>query len=253
MFPELSIIIPAFDEEQRIGKTLEQILGFRSDSSRFGTIFQNCEIIIVDDGSSDKTAETAESIFSEKGDESCRVIRYKENKGKGFAVRLGLKEAKGDYAIFSDADLSTPIEEAAKLLEPLLNDECDLAFGSRALDRSLIGRHQPFRREQGGKVFNLVVRLSTGMPFWDTQCGFKAFKMSAIRPLLDLMKIDRFGFDVEMLYVAYLNGLRLREIPVRWFNDERSKVNVLRDSIRMFSEVLEIRRKAQKGEYNGKA
>ena len=135
----------------------------------------------------------------------------------------------------------------------MLNDECDLAFGSRALDRSLIGRHQPFRREQGGKVFNLVVRLSTGMPFWDTQCGFKAFKMSAIRPLLDLMKIDRFGFDVEMLYVAYLNGLRLREIPVRWFNDERSKVNVLRDSIRMFSEVLEIRRKAQKGEYNGKA
>ena len=124
-----------------------------------------------------------------------------------------------------------------------------LTFGSRALDRSLIGTHQPWRREQGGKVFNLVVRRTTGMPFWDTQCGFKAFNMKKFRPLLDLMQIDRFGFDVEFLYVARLNGLRLLEIPVRWYNDDRSKVSVVRDSTRMFGEVMQIRRNARHGFY----
>ena len=125
----------------------------------------------------------------------------------------------------------------------------DVTFGSRALDRSLIGTRQPWRREQGGKVFNLVVRLMTGMPFWDTQCGFKAFNMQKFRPLLDVMKIDRFGFDVEFLFVAKLRGLRLKEIPVRWDNDERSKVSVVRDSIRMFDEVRQIRKNARAGLY----
>ncbi|HMS11264.1 MAG TPA: hypothetical protein PKE66_17375, partial [Pyrinomonadaceae bacterium] len=148
-----------------------------------------------------------------------------------------------------DADLSTPIDEMPKLIDPIAADEFDVTFGSRALDRSLIGTHQPWRREQGGKVFNLVVRVMTGMPFWDTQCGFKAFDLTKFRPLLDVMQIERFGFDVEFLYVARLRGLRLKEIAVRWNNDDRSKVNVLRDSVRMFDEVRQIRRNARKGIY----
>jgi hypothetical protein len=165
-------------------------------------------------------------------------------------VRTGLLASSGEIALFSDADLSTPIEEMSKLVDPIRSGEFDVTFGSRALDRSLIGTHQPWRREQGGKVFNLVVRTLTGMPFWDTQCGFKAFNMAKFRPLLDLMRIERFGFDVEFLYVSMLHGLRLQEIPVRWNNDERSKVSVVRDSIRMFKEVVEIRRNAGSGKYN---
>lgn len=208
------------------------------------------ELIVVDDGSKDDTAEIAKNAFAEFPQISARVIRYEINRGKGYAVRTGLTEAKSDIAIFSDADLSTPITELPKLVEPIEKGEYDVTFGSRALDRSLIGTHQPWRREQGGKVFNLLVRLMTGLPFWDTQCGFKAFNMQKFRPLLPLMQIDRFGFDVEFLYAAELHGLRLLEIPVRWNNDERTKVSVLRDSLRMFKEVMDIRKNAANGTYS---
>ena len=244
MPPEISIIIPAFEEEARVGDSIQKILSFLQ------TNLINAEIIVVDDGSRDRTAEAAREAFANAGNIEARVIRYEENRGKGFAVKTGLLAAKADIAIFSDADLSTPIEEMPKLVDPIRNGEYDLTFGSRALDRSLIGTHQPWRREQGGKVFNLVVRPLTGMPFWDTPCGFKAFSLTEFRPLLDLMKIDRFGFDVEFLYVAKLHGLRLKEIPVRWNNDERSKVSVVRDSMRMFKEVTEIRRYAKRGAYD---
>lgn len=243
MMPEISIIIPAFEEAERIGNTLRKIAAYIGEGrDRF-------EIIVVDDGSADETASIAEEILANQNVCPYRIIRYEPNRGKGFAVRTGLEAARGAVALFTDADLSTPIEEMPKLTEPIIAGEYDITFGSRALDRSLIGTHQPWRREQGGKVFNLVVRLMTGMPFWDTQCGFKAFNLNKFRPLLSLMKIDRFGFDVEFLYVAKHNGLRLKEIPVRWNNDERSKVNVLRDSIRMFNEVREIRRNARRGIY----
>ncbi|PYT01825.1 MAG: glycosyl transferase [Acidobacteria bacterium] len=241
---EISIVIPAFEEEARVGDSIEKILSFLQKNSI------NAELIVVDDGSRDRTADAAREAFSSASDTPTNVIRYEENRGKGFAVKTGLLAAKSDIAIFSDADLSTPIEEMPKLIDPIRNGEYDLTFGSRALDRTLIGTHQPWRREQGGKVFNLVVRSLTGMPFWDTQCGFKAFNMTKFRPLLDLMKIDRFGFDVEFLYVAKLHGLRLKEIPVRWNNDERSKVSVVRDSIRMFKEVTEIRGYAKRGAYD---
>ncbi|MBX3289500.1 MAG: glycosyltransferase family 2 protein [Acidobacteria bacterium] len=240
---ELSIIIPAYNEDERIENSLSTILNYLSKTGL------NAELIVVDDGSSDKTAAVAEDICSRSPEIPSRVIRYEENRGKGFAVKTGLMAATADIALFSDADLSTPIEEAEKLIAPIRNGEYDVTFGSRALDRSLIGTHQPWRREQGGKVFNLVVRLMTGMPFWDTQCGFKAFDLTKFRPLLDVMKIDRFGFDVEFLYVANLRGLKLKEIPVRWDNDERSKVSVIRDSIRMFDEVRQIRGNAKKGIY----
>ncbi|MEO8574488.1 MAG: dolichyl-phosphate beta-glucosyltransferase [Pyrinomonadaceae bacterium] len=244
MTPEISIIIPAFEEEARVGDSIKRIVAFIRGASL------RAELILADDGSKDGTSEFAKLAFETAGDIPTKVVRYEQNRGKGFAVKTGLQAASGNIALFSDADLSTPIEELPKLVDPIRNGEYDLTFGSRAIDRSLIGTHQPWRREQGGKVFNLVVRTLTGMPFWDTQCGFKAFNMTKFRPLLDLMQIDRFGFDVEFLYVAYLNGLRLKEIPVRWNNDERSKVSVIRDSARMFKEVTEIRRNAKRGVYN---
>lgn len=247
MTPDLSIVIPAFEEEDRLGGSLSLIVEYLRENA------PSTEIIVVDDGSGDRTARVAEEFFADVPDISANVIRYEQNRGKGHAVKIGLMAAKADIALFSDADLSTPIDEMPKLVDPIRNGEFDVTFGSRALDRSLIGTHQPWRREQGGKVFNLVVRLMTGMPFWDTQCGFKAFNLAKFRPLLGLMQIERFGFDVEFLYVARLRGLRLKEIAVRWDNDDRSKVNVIRDSIRMFDEVRQIRRNAKNGVYDLKA
>lgn len=243
MKKDISIIVPAYAESDRVGSTITAILGYIESSAI------SAELIVVDDGSPDNTSEVARSHCSQFPTASTNVIRYEQNRGKGYAVKTGMLAASGKVALFSDADLSTPIEELPKLVDPILADEYDVTFGSRALDRSLIGTHQPWRREQGGKVFNLVVRMMTGMPFWDTQCGFKAFDLEKFRPLLDVMQIDRFGFDVEFLYVAKLHGLRLKEIPVRWDNDDRSKVNVMRDSLRMFNEVRQIRNNARKGVY----
>lgn len=243
----VSIVIPAYQESERVGDSIHKILDYIKRENI------NAELIVIDDGSKDETTAVAKKHCAEFPELQTKVIRYDQNRGKGFAVKTGLLEARGDVALFSDADLSTPIEEMTKLVKPIQNGEYDLTFGSRALDRSLIGTRQPWRREQGGKVFNLVVRMLTGMPFWDTQCGFKAFNMPKFRPLLDVMQIDRFGFDVEFLYVAHLRGLRLKEIPVRWNDDIRTKVSVLRDSLRMFNEVRQIRANAKKGIYGRSA
>jgi glycosyltransferase involved in cell wall biosynthesis len=210
----------------------------------------DAEVIVVDDGSSDSTAVTAESVFDRFPNVRANVIRYEKNRGKGYAVRTGLSAAKGEIALFSDADLSTPISELPKLVEPIQSGEFDVTFGSRAIDRSLIGTHQPWRREQGGKVMNLVIRTMSGLTFADTQCGFKAFGMKVFRPLLELMTVDRFGFDVEFLFVADYHGLRLAEIPVRWNNVEGSKVSVMRDTRRMISELAQIRRNVRSGAYD---
>jgi glycosyltransferase involved in cell wall biosynthesis len=243
MKPKISIIIPAYNESQRVGDSIHQISTFILKEKL------DAELIVVDDGSSDNTFEIAQKSCDEFSLLQTKVIRYEKNKGKGFAVKTGLLEAQGEVAIFSDADLSTPIEEIYKLVKPIQKGKFDVTFGSRALDRSLIGTHQPWRREQSGKVFNFVVRTATGLPFWDTQCGFKAFNMQKFRPLLDLMKIDRFGFDVEFLYVANFKGLKLKEIPVRWNHCDGTKVNVFRDSQKMFREIMQIRRNAKNGVY----
>ncbi len=240
----LSIVIPAYNEAERLGETLRTVFAYLNEHVPQG------EVIVVDDGSADGTADVAERSFALAGSVSARAIRVRPNRGKGHAVRAGLLAARAPVALFSDADLSTPITETPKLVKPILSGEYDLTFGSRALDRSLIGVHQPWRREQSGRVFNLIVRLSTGLPFWDTQCGFKAFRMDVCRPLVEAATVDRFGFDVELVYLAYLAELSLREIPVRWDHNEGSKVSVMRDSSRMFNEVRLIRRQAKEGVYD---
>jgi dolichyl-phosphate beta-glucosyltransferase len=244
MTPEISIVVPAFEEQERLGASLEKIADY------LRSVSPSAEVIVVDDGSGDRTAEVAREVLAGFPDIASNVIRYEQNRGKGYAVKTGLLAAKADIALFSDADLSTPIDEMPKLIDPLRSGEYDVTFGSRALDRSLIGTHQPWRREQGGKVMNLIIRTMSGLQFSDTQCGFKAFNMGKFRPLLDLMTIDRFGFDVEFLYVANYHKLRLKEIPVRWDNVDGSKVSVLRDTRRMFTELAQIRRNARRGIYN---
>lgn len=244
MNPSLSIIVPAYDEAARLGRSLDNILEYLRDYPG------GAELIVVDDGSTDETARVAEqSLASAGANVKTQLLGIHPNRGKGHAVRAGLLAASAPIALFTDADLSTPITETPKLVEPIEQGRADLTFGSRALDRSLIETHQPWRREQGGKVFNLIVRMATGLPFWDTQCGFKAFRMSACRPLVEAAIIDRFGFDVELIYLAHLAQLALAEIPVRWNHYEGSKVNVTRDSWRMFNEVRLIRRHARSGLY----
>jgi len=244
MKPEVSIVIPAYNENERLGEPLQKILRYVSDTKL------NAELIVVDDGSSDATARIAEETFATTPAIPAQVIKYDKNRGKGFAVKTGLQAANADVALFTDADLSTPIEELTKLTGPIIAGEVDVAFGSRALDRSLIGTHQPWRREQGGRVMNLIIKTMSGLRFVDTQCGFKAFNMQKFGPLLDLMTIDRFGFDVEFLFVAQHNGLRLKEIPVRWNDVAGSKVSVFRDTRRMIAELNQIRSNAKRGVYD---
>jgi dolichyl-phosphate beta-glucosyltransferase len=240
----LSIVIPAFNEAARLGDTLRTVFEYLNEQS------PDSEVIVVDDGSTDGTADVAEASFAHAGRVSAQAIRVHPNRGKGYVVRKGLLAARAPIALFTDADLSTPITETPKLVNPIKRGEFDLTFGSRALDRSLIGVHQPWRREQGGRVFNLIVRLSTGLPFWDTQCGFKAFRLNVCRPLVEAATIDRFGFDVELIFLAYLSELSMREVPVRWDHNEGSKVSVARDSWRMFNEVRLIRSQARSGIYD---
>ena len=226
--PPLTVIVPAFNEARRLTNNLLALLQYLQ------TYRPAAELIVVDDGSTDGTARVAEEFFARRPEVMARVLRFAENRGKGHAVRAGLLAAQAPIALFSDADLSTPITELPKIVEPIEAGNYDLVLGSRALDRKLIGHRQPWRREQGGKVFNAIVRLTTGLPFFDTQCGFKAFRMEAIRPIVEQAQIDGFGFDVELLFLAQRAGLRMLEVPVRWDHHEGSKVHIVRDSLRMF-------------------
>ena len=234
MLPPFSLVIPCFNEEARIGNTLHVIVDYLASNA------PTSELIVVNDGSTDATAAIAREVFSETKI-ATRLLENFPNRGKGAAVRSGLLAAREPIGLFSDADLSTPITETPKLIEPIANGEVDIALGSRALDRSLIGVHQPWRREQGGRVFNLLVRVATGLPFWDTQCGFKAFRLDVCRPILEAARINGFAFDVELLLLAQRAGLRIREIPVRWNHAEGSKVSFFRDSLRMLREVIVMR------------
>ena len=234
MLPPFSIVIPCFNEEARIGQTLHLTVDYLAANA------PDSELIVVNDGSTDATGAIARERLK-SAQIAARLLENFPNRGKGAAVRSGLLVAQRSIGLFSDADLSTPLEEIPKLIAPIANAEVDIAFGSRALDRSLIGVHQPWRREQAGRIFNLLVRIATGLGFWDTQCGFKAFRLDASRQILEVARINGFAFDVELLYLAHRAGLRIREVPVRWNHAEGSKVSFFRDSVRMLREVIALR------------
>jgi dolichyl-phosphate beta-glucosyltransferase len=237
--PDLSIVIPSYNEELRLPATLEQI------AAHLPSLGGETEILVVDDGSKDRTAEVAESF--RKTFPTLRVISNGVNRGKGFSVRHGMLEARGRNVLFTDADLSAPIEEAPKLLDALAT--YDVAIGSRALDRSLITVHESRFREFAGIIFNTIVRVILRLPFVDTQCGFKAFRRERCQILFEQQSIERFGFDPELLYLARHHGLRTIEIPVRWGHSPATKVNMFHDSIQMFLDVFTIRWNAIRGRY----
>jgi dolichyl-phosphate beta-glucosyltransferase len=241
--PELSIIIPAFNEEKRLGGSLACIRDyFEAHPAGPGGI----EIIVVDDGSTDDTARLAAEWARQMP--SLRLVSNDGNRGKGYSVRHGMLEARGRIALFTDADLSSPIEESEKLFDAIRAGN-DVAIGSRALDRSLIAVHQSGFREIAGIIFNGFVRLFTGLPFEDTQCGFKAFVCERSRIIFEQQRTVRFGFDPEILFLAQRHGLRSVEIPVRWAHDSATKVHLLRDSLLMFADLIRIRWNALSGRY----
>ena len=234
MLPPFTVAIPCYNEAPRIGNSVRATLDYLSGEA------PAAELIVVNDGSTDETTSIVRGELAGAKIQT-RLIENFPNQGKGAAVRSGLLAATKPIGLFFDADLSTPLSEVPKVIEPIANGDVDVAFGSRALDRKLIGIRQPWRREQSGRVFNLIVRLATGMPFWDTQCGFKAFRLDVCRPILEKANTDGFAFDVELLFRAYRAGLRLREIPVRWNHAEGSKVRVVHDSLAMLREVIALR------------
>lgn len=237
--PQLSIIIPSFNEELRLPATLEKIAAFTRAAH------PDTEIIVVDDGSTDRTAAVAEA-FREQIPQ-LRVFSNGVNRGKGFSVRHGSLEARGDIILFTDADLSAPIEEADKLLVALKS--CDVAIGSRAMNRKLIEVRQSLFREFSGIIFNKIVRAILRLPFVDTQCGFKAFRRERCRIIFEQQTIERFGFDPELLYLARHHGLSTVEVAVRWAHSPATKVSMMRDSVQMFLDVLIIRWNTLRGRY----
>ena len=241
--PHLSIIIPSYNEELRLPSTLERIAAYLS------TYAHEAEVLVVDDGSEDGTAAVAESYRSKIL--TLRVISNGVNRGKGYSVRHGIEEARGRIALFTDADLSAPIEEAGKLIDGLETN--DVAIGSRAMDRSLITVHESPFREFAGIIFNKLVRSILWLPFVDTQCGFKAFRRERCGVIFEQQTIERFGFDPELLYLARRHGLRAVEIPVRWGHSPATKVSMLRDSVQMFIDIFTIRWNSLSGRYPRKA
>lgn len=236
---QLSIIVPSFNEELRLPASLERIAAYIDSANR------STEVLVVDDGSTDRTAEVAAS-FS-KRIANLRVLQNGQNRGKGYSVRHGMQEARGEAVLFTDADLSAPIEEAGKLLSAL--QKYDVAIGSRAMNRKLIEVHESRFREFAGIVFNAIVRLVLLLPFVDTQCGFKAFRRERCRIIFEQQRIERFGFDPELLYLARHHGLKAIEIPVRWSHSPATKINMMRDSVLMFLDVFTIRWNALMGRY----
>jgi dolichyl-phosphate beta-glucosyltransferase len=234
MLAAFSAVIPCFNEAARLEQTVRSTLGYLTASS------PQSELIVVNDGSTDETSIIARQTLGSAEIET-RLLENFPNRGKGHAVRAGLLAAQRPIGLFFDADLSTPLDQTPKLIEPITRGEVDVAFGSRALDRKLIGIHQSWRREQAGRVFNLLVRLATGLDVWDTQCGFKALRLEACRPIIEAAHVEGFAFDAELLFLAHRAGLRLREIPVRWNHVEGSKVHLIHDSIAMLREVIALR------------
>ena len=246
MAVKLSIVIPAYNEESRIGTSLHAVLDFVLRQP------YSTEVIVVNDGSNDLTAEVVSSHVTEYkiAGVELRMTTNTPNRGKGYSVKRGVTEARGEIVLFTDADLSSPVAEATKLMRPLEDGRADIVFGSRALDRSLIAVRQPLARDFGGRIFNLLMRLITGLPFKDTQCGFKAFRRRLALPAVQLQRIQGFGFDPELLYIARKQGLKLMEVPVVWSHSEGSRVSFLKDSLKMFADLVLIRLNDLRGRYS---
>lgn len=230
--PSVSVVVPAYNEAERIGATLDRLFEWCAEHKR------EAEIIVVDDGSADATQErvaAAQPRFPR-----LRLIRLPENRGKGAAVRAGVLAAQGERILVCDADLSTPIEEESRLASAL-DRGFDIAIGSRGLPESDIRIHQPRYRELMGRTFNRIVRIATGLSFRDTQCGFKLFTRDAARAVFDPATVQRFAFDVEVLLIARERGLEVCEVPVKWSHAEQSRVSAVSDSARMLRDVLQLR------------
>jgi glycosyltransferase involved in cell wall biosynthesis len=235
--PFLSIVVPAYNEAGRIRDTLERLCDFRESKP------YSIELMVVDDGCTDHTVEIVSQF------PAIRLVRNDRNRGKGFTVRHGVLEARGEFVLFTDVDLSAPIEEVDKLLSALQSSGADAAIGSRALERELIGIHQPWFRDMGGRFFNLLVRVFTGLKLHDTQCGFKLFKRSSTRRAFERMRVEGFGFDPELLFLIERGGGRVVEVPVRWNDNPATKVRFLRDSTRMFLDLIALRWRNFTGKY----
>jgi dolichyl-phosphate beta-glucosyltransferase len=227
-----SIVIPAYNEGERLGATLQKVLAYVTQEG------WDAEVIVVNDGSRDKTAELVRA-FSEQ-DPRLRLVENPGNRGKGYSVRHGMLQARGDVIVFSDADLSAPIDEMPKLLGALAAG-ADIAIGSRWLQADMQTRRQSPARQLFGRVFNLLLRLLLGLRFKDTQCGFKAFTREAARTILPFQRIEGWGFDPEILFLARRFGFGVQEVPVRWAHSEGTRINPLIDGARMFQEMVRIR------------
>jgi glycosyltransferase involved in cell wall biosynthesis len=225
----LSIVVPAYNEESRIEATLRKIRTYADARQR------RVEVIVVDDGSTDATVEVV-GKFAE-----VRILRLSVNRGKGFAVRHGALNAAGEFVLFTDADLSSPIEDADTLFAALESAGADAAIGSRALRRELIGVRESILRDYSGRCYNLLVRLFTGLRIHDTQCGFKLFRTSTTRRAFELQRVEGFGFDPELLFLIERLGGKIVEVPVRWNHDPATKVRFPRDPIRMFADLIVLR------------
>jgi glycosyltransferase involved in cell wall biosynthesis len=238
--PKYSIVIPAYNESARIPATLEAVISCIRERG------WSAEVIVVNDGSTDGTAGVVRDFA--RNVHEVRLIENPGNRGKGYSVRAGMLQAQGEVVLFTDSDMSAPIEEAERLLAAI-NDGADIAIGSRWLERGRQTHRQPFYRQFFGRCFNVVTRAVMGMHFADTQCGLKAFTHEAAQTVFQLQTIERWGFDPEILFIALKRGYRVVEVPVSWAHDERSRMSYLRDGIKMLEEIAMIRWNAFRGLY----
>jgi glycosyltransferase involved in cell wall biosynthesis len=239
--PYLSIVIPAYNESARIESALERVLSCVAEQG------WDAEVLVIDDGSKDDTAAIVQRWMQQHP--RLHLVENPGNRGKGYSVRNGLLQAAGEVVMFTDADLSTPMEEAERLLAAI-NDGADVAIGSRWMDKTRQTIHQPLYRQFFGRCFNWITRSVMGLPFKDTQCGFKAFRRSAAQTIFRLQTIERWGFDPEILFIAQKLKYVIREVPVTWGHDERSRISYLKDGLKMLEEMAVIRANSLAGRYD---
>lgn len=239
--PKLSIVIPAYNECARIERTLERVLACVSEQG------WDAEVLVIDDGSADETPAIVQRWMQQH--ERLHLVKNPGNRGKGYSVRNGLLQAAGDIVMFTDADLSAPMEEASRLFEAI-EAGADVAIGSRWLDKQRQTIHQPLYRRFFGRCFNWFTRMVMGLPFKDTQCGFKAFRREAAQTIFRLQTIERWGFDPEILFIARKLKYRIVEVPVTWGHDERTRMSYLKDGMKMLEEMAEIRSNSLRGRYD---